>query len=90
MCGPKFCSMKIPQDVRDYAATLNDPNSVAGKIEDGLPAKVLAKAGIAPMSEKFRAMGEQAYVDAATAAKGKVATPYEGGKEPFETAGNFL
>jgi len=24
MCGPKFCSMKITQDGRDYAATLND------------------------------------------------------------------
>jgi phosphomethylpyrimidine synthase len=24
MCGPKFCSMKITQDVRDHAATLND------------------------------------------------------------------
>ncbi|MGA9010558.1 MAG: phosphomethylpyrimidine synthase ThiC, partial [Xanthobacteraceae bacterium] len=24
MCGPHFCSMKITQDVRDYAATLND------------------------------------------------------------------
>jgi phosphomethylpyrimidine synthase len=24
MCGPKFCSMKITRDVRDYAATLND------------------------------------------------------------------
>ena len=24
MCGPKFCSMKITQDVRDYAATLGD------------------------------------------------------------------
>ena len=24
MCGPKFCSMKITEDVRDYAATLND------------------------------------------------------------------
>ena len=22
MCGPKFCSMKITQDVRDYAAQL--------------------------------------------------------------------
>ncbi len=22
MCGPKFCSMKITQDVRDYAASL--------------------------------------------------------------------
>ena len=25
MCGPKFCSMKITQDVRDYANKLNDP-----------------------------------------------------------------
>src|ERR1700759_1534780 len=24
MCGPKFCRLKITQDVRDYAATLND------------------------------------------------------------------
>jgi phosphomethylpyrimidine synthase len=22
MCGPKFCSMKITQDVRDYAAAM--------------------------------------------------------------------
>ena len=29
MCGPKFCSMKITQDVRDYAATLNDPAGAA-------------------------------------------------------------
>ena len=41
MCGPKFCSMKITQDVRDYAATLNDPNSLGtltqkGVIEDGM------------------------------------------------------
>ena len=50
--------MKITQDVRDYAATLNDPDSVgmtvAGTIEDGM----------AQMSEKFREMGEQVYVDA--------------------------
>jgi phosphomethylpyrimidine synthase len=24
MCGPKFCSMKITQDVRDYAKGLNE------------------------------------------------------------------
>ncbi|MET0547757.1 MAG: phosphomethylpyrimidine synthase ThiC, partial [Xanthomonas sp.] len=28
MCGPKFCSMKITADVRDYAAQLNDPSFV--------------------------------------------------------------
>jgi phosphomethylpyrimidine synthase len=65
MCGPKFCSMKITQDVRDYAATLNDPDkravagggvgmSVSGVIEDGM----------AQMSAKFREMGEQVYVEA--------------------------
>ncbi len=47
MCGPKFCSMKITQDVRDYAATLNDK-----------------EAGMAEMSEKFRQMGSEVYVEA--------------------------
>jgi phosphomethylpyrimidine synthase len=47
MCGPKFCSMKITQDVRDYAATLNDQQQ-----------------GMAQMSEKFRELGNQVYIDA--------------------------
>jgi phosphomethylpyrimidine synthase len=47
MCGPKFCSMKITADVREYAATLNEK-----------------EAGMAEMSEKFKALGEQVYVDA--------------------------
>jgi phosphomethylpyrimidine synthase len=47
MCGPKFCSMKITQDVRDYAATLNDQ-----------------QVGMAEMSEKFRQLGGEVYVDA--------------------------
>jgi phosphomethylpyrimidine synthase len=33
MCGPKFCSMKITQDVRDYAAKLNERD--AGMAEMG-------------------------------------------------------
>ncbi|HLH92831.1 MAG TPA: phosphomethylpyrimidine synthase ThiC [Xanthobacteraceae bacterium] len=57
MCGPKFCSMKITQDVRDYAATLNDPSLA------GLPAEALAKAGMERMSEKFREMGNEVYVE---------------------------
>ncbi len=48
MCGPKFCSMKITQDVRDYAARLNEKAGRAWR----------------QMSEKFNAMGEQVYVDA--------------------------
>jgi len=47
MCGPKFCSMKITQDVRDYAATLNDRDL-----------------GMAQMSQKFRDLGNEVYVDA--------------------------
>ncbi len=56
MCGPKFCSMKITQDVRDYAATLNDPAGIGALTKEE---------GMAQMSEKFRQMGEQVYVDAA-------------------------
>ncbi len=56
MCGPKFCSMKITKDVRDYAATLNDPAGV------GVSA---AEVGMAEMSKKFRDMGGEVYVEAA-------------------------
>ena len=48
--------MKITQDVRDYAATLNDPTSVgltiSGTIEDGM----------AQMSAKFKEMGSSVYL----------------------------
>ncbi|UCE89403.1 MAG: phosphomethylpyrimidine synthase ThiC, partial [Pseudomonadota bacterium] len=37
MCGPNFCSMKITQDVRDYAATKGIGVEVA--IEEGLKNK---------------------------------------------------
>ena len=58
MCGPKFCSMKITQDVRDYAATLNDPASV------GMSQKGVIEDGMAQMSAKFKEMGESLYLDA--------------------------
>jgi len=68
MCGPKFCSMKITQDVRDYAATLNDP-ALNPRPEEGAQAPVskdeaAAEAGMAQMSEKFRQMGGEVYVEA--------------------------
>jgi phosphomethylpyrimidine synthase len=31
MCGPKFCSMKITQDVRDYTAGLEAEKGMAEK-----------------------------------------------------------
>jgi phosphomethylpyrimidine synthase len=59
MCGPKFCSMKITQDVRDYAATLNDPDkrAIAGEV-------LTAEEGMAQMSKKFLDLGANVYVDA--------------------------
>ena len=52
MCGPKFCSMEITQQVRDYAAKLNETPEIA------------AQAGMDEMSEKFKEMGGEVYVDA--------------------------
>jgi phosphomethylpyrimidine synthase len=56
--------MKITQDVRDYAATLNDPEKrgIAGAATNG--DALTAEQGMAAMSEKFRQMGGQVYVDA--------------------------
>ncbi|MBC7506453.1 MAG: phosphomethylpyrimidine synthase ThiC [Sandarakinorhabdus sp.] len=51
MCGPKFCSMKITQDVRDYAAKQNTDTMLA--------------AGMAEKSAEFRAKGGEIYLPAA-------------------------
>ena len=50
MCGPKFCSMKISQEVRDYSTELQAQSQ---EIEDGMRQK----------SEEFRAGGAQIYVE---------------------------
>src|SRR4029453_13135766 len=62
MCGPKFCSMKITADVREYAAGLSDNEKAALYPE-------AAQAGMAQMSEKFKQMGGEVYVDQAAAVK---------------------
>ena len=49
MCGPHFCSMKITQDVRDYAA------------EHGLSESDALAAGMAEKSAEFRDSGAQVY-----------------------------
>jgi phosphomethylpyrimidine synthase len=51
MCGPKFCSMEITQQVRDYAAKLNETPEMA------------VETGMAEMSEKFKEMGGEVYVE---------------------------
>ncbi len=50
MCGPKFCSMKITQDVRDYAAGLEDAAALAE-----------AEKGMAEKSAEFREQGAEIY-----------------------------
>jgi phosphomethylpyrimidine synthase len=68
MCGPKFCSMKITQDVRDYAATLGDNEKAAlnlgGTATMGMSMSGVIEDGMASMSQKFKDMGEQVYVQA--------------------------
>ena len=50
MCGPKFCSMKISQEVRDYAA----------KMElDDVDAAI--KSGMEEMAEEYNQQGRQLY-----------------------------
>jgi len=51
MCGPKFCSMKITQEVREYAAGIA-PNGAVGAVDADA-----AEAGMAEMSAKFRELG---------------------------------
>jgi len=71
MCGPKFCSMKITQEVRDFAAKQNQsaesflassPSPQAGGA--GGQSDADAEAGMAEMSEKFREKGGEIYLRA--------------------------
>ncbi|SEL69018.1 hydroxymethylpyrimidine synthase [Sphingomonas palmae] len=57
MCGPKFCSMKITQEVRDFAAKQNAPVETFVAAGD-------AEAGMAEMSERFREKGGEVYLPA--------------------------
>lgn len=50
MCGPKFCSMRISQDIREYAA------------EHGLDSVEAIEAGMAEKSEEFAEAGNRVYL----------------------------
>ena len=52
MCGPHFCSMKITQDVRDYAA------------EHGVDETAALQAGMEAKSREFREQGAEVYREA--------------------------
>jgi phosphomethylpyrimidine synthase len=49
MCGPKFCSMKITQDVRDYAR------------EHGVDEAAALTEGMAEKAREFREHGGDIY-----------------------------
>ncbi|MCL4693514.1 MAG: phosphomethylpyrimidine synthase ThiC [Candidatus Hydrogenedentes bacterium] len=49
MCGPKFCSMEITQQIRDYASKL------------GLSEEQAVESGMDAMSETFRSSGAELY-----------------------------
>jgi len=53
MCGPKFCSMEITQQIRDYAATLGEADATRA-IEKGMEEK----------AAEFAAAGAELYVKA--------------------------
>jgi phosphomethylpyrimidine synthase len=69
MCGPKFCSMKISQEVREYAAGLEAGLSSKNRIEIQLLDEVIVldatstdiEQGMAEKSAEFKATGSEIY-----------------------------
>ncbi|PPC85398.1 MAG: phosphomethylpyrimidine synthase [Hyphomicrobium sp.] len=63
MCGPKFCSMKITQDVRDYAAQQNAREGEAiAEIQQEVGI-IDPQAGMDEMSARFQRLGSELYLD---------------------------
>ena len=69
MCGPKFCSMKITQEVRDFAAKQNAgvdsfiaSNTAQPELVEG--GTLDAEAGMEAMSEVFMEQGGEIYLPA--------------------------
>ena len=50
MCGPKFCSMKISQEVRDYAAARH-----LGSLDEAM------EAGMEEMADEYNQQGRKLY-----------------------------
>lgn len=61
MCGPKFCSMKISQDVRDYAKSESAKEDVVASISvDDI------KAGMQQKAKEFKEKGSELYLKTPT------------------------
>ena len=67
MCGPKFCSMKISQEVRDYAADLESGQKIEIQlldetvVLDANEAQAAKEQGMAEKSAEFKAAGSEIY-----------------------------
>jgi phosphomethylpyrimidine synthase len=57
MCGPKFCSMKITQEVREYAA------------QQGVDEGAVVSQGLAAKSEEFKRAGGEIYIPIAASGR---------------------
>ena len=65
MCGPKFCSMKITQEVREFAAKQNSDSYLASeniKRETSAEEAEEAREGMEEMSKVYREKGEKLYL----------------------------
>ncbi|GAB5351546.1 phosphomethylpyrimidine synthase ThiC [Qipengyuania sp. 483] len=65
MCGPKFCSMKITQEVRDFAAKQNSESYLASeniKRETSPQEAEEAREGMEEMSKVYKEKGEKLYL----------------------------
>ncbi len=61
MCGPKFCSMKITQEVRDFAAKQNSDSYLTSEnIKRETSAE--AREPMEEMSNVYRDKGERLYL----------------------------
>jgi len=58
MCGPKFCSMKISQEVRDYAAQ-QEATAQSGQITEITLEEI--QSGMKEKSQQFREAGSEIY-----------------------------
>jgi phosphomethylpyrimidine synthase len=56
MCGPKFCSMKISQDIRDAARAQNDAGESSGMSSAEI------RAAMAQKAEEFKQSGGEIYL----------------------------
>jgi phosphomethylpyrimidine synthase len=73
MCGPKFCSMKITAEVREFAAKQEAASTLSlvgsglgvGDASTGTPSEEEAEEGMAQMSRRFEESGGEIYVKAA-------------------------